>query len=185
MQAALDRAAEQKAVGVRLLQAAFHNRSLSLYSTMGFVAREPVSILQGKPLSVSLPGYAVRPATADDTATCNALCLRVHGFDRGGEVGEAIGRKAASVVEHLGRITGYTTGIAFSAHSVGETNVDLMALLGAASEFGGPGVLVPTRNHELFTWCLAGGLRIVYQMHLMTIGLYSEPAGAWLPSILY
>ncbi|MBV8392311.1 MAG: GNAT family N-acetyltransferase [Alphaproteobacteria bacterium] len=185
MQAVLDRAAERGAAGVRLLQAAFHNRSLSLYSTLGFRTREPVSILQGKPLGLSFPGYTVRPATAADAAACNALCTRVHGFDRGGELGDAIAQKSALVVEHLGRITAYTTGIAFFAHSVGETNRDLMTLLGAAHEFGGPGVLVPTRNHELFTWCLAHGLRVVYQMHLMTTGLYSEPEGAWLPSVMY
>ena len=185
MKAAIDRAAESKSVGVRLLQAGFHNRSLSLYTSLGFVTREPISILQGKPLGFSLPGHIVRSATLDDVVACNALCFRVHGFDRGGEVTDAIGQGAALVVEHLGRITGYTTGLAFGAHSVGETNRDLMALLGAATEFGGPGVLIPTRNHELFAWCLSRGLRVVYQMHLMTIGLYNEPAGAWLPSILY
>jgi hypothetical protein len=34
-------------------------------------------------------------------------------------------------------------------------------------------------------WCLASGLRIVQQSTLMTTGLYSEPVGAWLPSIAY
>ena len=53
MKAAIDRAAESKSVGVRLLQAGFHNRSLSLYTSLGFVTREPVSILQGKPLGFS------------------------------------------------------------------------------------------------------------------------------------
>ena len=76
---------------------------------------------------------------------------------------DAIDQKTASVVEHLGRITGYTTGIAFFAHTVAETNPGLMALIGAASEFGGPGFLLPTRNHEVFTWCLTAGLRLVYQ----------------------
>ena len=33
--------------------------------------------------------------------------------------------------------------------------------------------------------CLKGGLRLVYQMTLMTVGLYSEPTGAWLPSVAY
>jgi hypothetical protein len=28
-------------------------------------------------------------------------------------------------------------------------------------------------------------LRLVKQQTLMTIGLYNEPAGAWLPGILY
>jgi hypothetical protein len=34
-------------------------------------------------------------------------------------------------------------------------------------------------------WCLGEGLRIVYTMTLMTIGLYNQPEGAWLPSVLY
>jgi hypothetical protein len=35
------------------------------------------------------------------------------------------------------------------------------------------------------SWCLGNRLRLVYQMTLMTIGLYSEPAGVWLPSVIY
>jgi hypothetical protein len=58
-------------------------------------------------------------------------------------------------------------------------------LIGAAREFSGPGFFVPTRNHELFCWCLSKGLRLVAQATLMTVGLYSEPDGAWLPSVLY
>ena len=71
------------------------------------------------------------------------------------------------------------------AHTVAETNTGLMALIGAATEYGGPGFLLPTRNHEVFTWCLKGRLRLVYQMTLMTIGLYNEPTGAYMPSVLY
>jgi hypothetical protein len=58
-------------------------------------------------------------------------------------------------------------------------------LIAAAAEFPGPGVLLPTRNHEMFQWCLNRGLKLVFQMTLMSIGLYNEPAGAYLPSILY
>ena len=181
----LNRAQGQRAVGVRLLQAAFHNRSLCLYSTLGFRTREPVSILQGTPLKRKLPGYDVRPATPADRDACNQTCHAVHGFDRRGELEDAIAQKTASVVEHHGRIVGYTTSIAFFAHTVAETNTGLMALIGAAPEYGGPGFLLPTRNHEVFTWCLKGGLRLVYQMTLMTIGLYNEPTGAYMPSVLY
>jgi hypothetical protein len=181
----IDRAAERQAAGVRLLQAGFHNRSLCLYSMLGFRTRETVSILQGKPLKQKIAGYDVRPATPADVAACNAICHAVHGFDRGREVEEAIAHKTAQVVEHAGRITGYTTGVSFVAHTVAESNIGLMALIGAAPSFGGPGFLLPTRNHEVFTWCLKGGLRLVYQMTLMTIGLYNEPTGAWLPSVLY
>ena len=37
----------------------------------------------------------------------------------------------------------------------------------------------------MFRWCLQNDLRLVNQMTLMTIGLYNEPAGAYLPSVLY
>jgi GNAT superfamily N-acetyltransferase len=185
MQDVLKRAEGQRAVGVRLLQAGFHNRSLCLYSTLGFRTREPMSILQGTPLKQKFPGYDVRAATPADVAACNRICHAVHGFTRRGELEDAVAQKTASVVDYAGRITGYTTGIAFMSHTVAETNTGLMALIGAAPEYGGPGFLLPTRNHEVFTWCLKGGLRLVYQMTLMTIGLYNEPTGAYLPSVLY
>lgn len=181
----LDRAQRQQKAGVRLLQAGFNNRSLCLYTKLGFRTREPVSILQGQPLAQKFRGYEVRPAMPADVAACNRVCLGVHGFDRAGELLDAIEQKAASVVEHLGRITGYTTGIAFFGHSVAETNLDLMALIGAGPEFGGPGFLLPTRNHEVFKWSLEAGLKLVCQMTLMTIGLYGEPIGAYMPSVLY
>ena len=106
MQDVLDRAARQQTTGVRLLQSGFHNRSLCLYTKLGFCTREPVSILQGKPLGRKFPGYEVRPAMAADVAACNRICLQVHGFHRAGELRDAIEQRAASVVEHLGRITG-------------------------------------------------------------------------------
>jgi hypothetical protein len=58
-------------------------------------------------------------------------------------------------------------------------------LIAAAHSFDGPGILVPTRNSALFRWCLESGLRVVYPMTLMTVGLYNEPTGASLPSIWY
>jgi hypothetical protein len=116
---------------------------------------------------------------------CNALCRRVHGFDRDAELTDAIAQKSATVVEHLERITGYSTEIGFFAHAVGESNEDLKALIGAATSFTGPGFLLPTRNYEVFRWCLDNGLRLIKQQMLMTIGLYNEPAGAYLPSVLY
>jgi hypothetical protein len=89
------------------------------------------------------------------------------------------------VVEYAGRITGYATMIGFFGHAVAEGNDDLKALIGAAPAFPGPGFLLPTRNSHMLRWCLAHGLRVVQPMTLMSTGLYNEPAGAWLPSILY
>jgi predicted N-acetyltransferase YhbS len=184
MQAAIDHFKAANVPGIRLVQAAYHNRSLCLYTRLGFQTREPLSVMQGPALNIKFAGYDVRPATERDIAACNALCRRVHGFERGVELREAISARSAMVVEHQGRITGYATDIGFFAHAVAETNHDLKSLIGAASAFQGPGFLLPTRNHEVFAWCLDSNLKLVMQMTLMSIGLYNEPAGTWLPSIL-
>jgi predicted N-acetyltransferase YhbS len=181
----LARVAARGAPGVRLVQSAYHNRSLSLYTKLGFDAREPLSTMQGRPLGLTVADYAVRAATEADIEACNAVCTRVHGHDRGGELRDAVRQGTATVVEHEGRITGYATSIAFFGHAVGESNAELRALIAAAPAFGGPGFLLPTRNAELFRWCLAHGLRVVQPMTLMSRGLYNEPAGAFVPSIAY
>ena len=106
MQAVVDHFAARNFPGIRLVQAAYHNRSLCLYTKLGFRTREPLSVIQGPPLNAKLPGYEVRPATKEDIAACNLLCRRVHGFDRDGELRDAIDAKTARVVEHMGRITG-------------------------------------------------------------------------------
>jgi len=185
MENVLERAGARNFAGVRLVQTAYHNRSLCLYTKLGFDTREPLSVMQGKPLNLRMAGYDVRSAKEADLEACNRLCVRVHGHHRGGELLDAIRSGGATVVERLGRITGYATAIAFFGHMVGESIDDVRALIGAAPMLMGPGILVPTRNGELFRWCLANGLRLVQQMTLMTIGLYNEPSGAYLPSIHY
>jgi predicted N-acetyltransferase YhbS len=185
MDAVHERAAHKNFAGVRLIQAGFHTRSLSLYTKLGYNVREHLACMQGRPLGVSREGHVVRAATEADIVNCNTLCQHVHGHDRGGELRDAVARRSATVVEHDGRITGYATIIGFFGHAVGETNNDLKALIGRAQEFAGPGFLLPTRNGELFRWCLSNGLQITQPMTLMSKGLYNEPAGAFLPSILY
>jgi predicted N-acetyltransferase YhbS len=185
MRAVMDDAEKQNVEGIRLVQAAYHNRSLCLYTRMDFQTREPLSVMQGTTLNLRFAEYNVRRATNTDFEACNELCRNVHGFDRGLELKDAIGRNTATVVEHHGRITGYATMVGFFAHAVAQSNRDLQALIGAAPSFPGPGFLLPTRNHEVFKWCLDNGLRLVMQMTLMSTGLYKEPTGCYLPSILY
>jgi predicted N-acetyltransferase YhbS len=185
MQHVMNRVAVRRFPGVRLVQAAYHNRSLSLYTKLGFAAREPLSTIQGKAILSHIPGYIVRPATIGDLSACNQLCMRVHGHDRRGELHDAIKRGVARVVEHNDHITGYATTIGYLGHAVSETNEGSKALISEASEFWGPGFLLPTRNAEIFRWCLEQGLRVIQPMTLMSIGLYNEPAGAFLASVLY
>jgi GNAT superfamily N-acetyltransferase len=185
MEAVLQQEHDRGAVGVRLVQTAYHYRSLALYTKLGFVVREPLSVIQGTPPVLSVPGLGVRPAREHDLAVCNELCARVHGHDRGGELRDAIAAGTAHVVERPGGICGYASGFGYGWHAVAETNEPLIALIASAQAFLGLGILVPTRNTEFLQWCLAHGLRIVQQSTLMSIGLYNEPSGAWLPSITY
>ena len=185
MQDVLQRVRDRGFAGVRLVQAAYHSRSLSLYTKLGFDTREPLSLIQGQAMGLEIPGHSVRPASEADLEACNELCLRVHGHDRGSELAGAIKEGTATLVERAGRVTGYATMVGFFGHAVAENNEDMKALIGAASAFAGSGFLLPTRNGELLRWCLANGLRVVQPMTLMSKGLYSEPAGVFLPSIIY
>jgi predicted N-acetyltransferase YhbS len=185
MQAVMDRANRNGAAGIRLVQAAFHNRSLSLYASLGFDIREPISCMQGQTRERSIPGCVVRFAQPADQVACNALSRQVHGFDRAAELTYAIQEGSARVVERGDRITGYTTNLGFFGHSTTETNVDMQALLTSVESFASPGILVPSRNSALLRWCMANGLRVVQPMTLMSTGLYNDPAGTWLPSIVF
>jgi ribosomal protein S18 acetylase RimI-like enzyme len=184
MEAVLERAASRAFPGVRLVQAAHNRVSLALYLRLGFTVREPLACFTGLPVLAGVPGSTVRPAMPEDVAACDALCFRVHGHTRSGELARAVDQGTARVVERAGRITGYATLVAFNGHGVAETTEDLHVLIGAASSIAGPGLLVPLRNGELVRWCLAHGLRITQTMTLMTIGLYNEPSGAWFPSVI-
>jgi hypothetical protein len=184
----MERAANKNFPAIRLLQTSYNSQSLSLYVNLGFEIREPISNMQGKPIQKVIPGRDVRKATESDLKRCNAICKEIHGHDRNGELRESITQGTAQVVLCRDRITGYTTGLTFFNHSVGFTNDDIMALIGSSltnDSYGGPGILIPSRNTQLLRWCLDNGLRIVQQLTLMTVGLYNEPAGSYMPSVLY
>lgn len=185
MRAVIDRSAERKFAGTRLVQAAYHCRSLSLYTKLGFTAREQLLRIYGPAVGKAAPGHTVRQATQADAAACNALCSRVHGYDRGGELRDAIAQSKATVAEREGRVVGYSTGLAYFGHSIAEDNRALMALLSAAPAIDASGFLLPSGNAEVFRWCLAQGWRVLQVNTLMTLGLYNQPEGAWIASILY
>ena len=127
----------------------------------------------------------MRVATTADEDACNALSRRVHGFDRAVELAQATSRGTARVVEQGGRVTGYSTHLAFFGHSTAETNLDMQALLVSVESFGGLEFLSPLAT----AFCCGGAcrmdLRVVQPMTLMSSGLYNDPAGAWLPSVLF
>lgn len=169
----------------QLIQSAYHSRSLCLYAKLGFVATDMLSHMINGPVNAEVPGRTVRQATEDDAAACNGLSRQVHGFHRAGEVEGAIRRNSALVVEDGDEITGYTTGVGFTGHGVGRSSEDLEALIASVDDFTGPGIIIPTSNYELFSWCLENGLRLDRQFTLMDTDP-SDPSGepAYWPGIL-
>ncbi len=146
----MERAMISEFAGVRLLQTAYHNRSLSLYAKLGFQPREFIVTLQGEPLQISIPGYEVRPATHDDLDSCIRVCESVHGHERVRELEDAIEQESARVIECNGHIVGYTTAVAFFGHSVAGSNDGLKALIADAEQFAGPGFLLPRVMRQCF-----------------------------------
>ena len=176
------------APGIRLLQDSFNMRSLSLYESLGFDVKEPVAVMSGKPRSAPAEGIDVRPLDEGDLEQCEALCARIHGFERTNELRDAIQGMAPFVAVRDGRVTAYASSVTFWPlnHGVAESDEDMQALLlGASAALEEPiALLVPLRS-DLFRWCLAEGLRLVKPMNLMALGEYKEPQGSWFPSVLY
>jgi hypothetical protein len=136
-------------VGVRLVQASYHRRSLALNSKLGFDVRELLITMQGSCARVDVAGRTVRVGTEQDVGACDALRTRAHGHDRTGEVRYSVEQRIALVVEQDGQMTGYATSVGFFGPAVGASNDDLKALIGSAPSFPGPGFLMPARSGEL------------------------------------
>lgn len=185
MQAVLERGKD--AAGIRLVQDAFNTRSISLYASLGFQAKEPLMLMSGQPKSRPGPEFEVRPLVAEDAGACGELCRRVHGFPRDSDVAFALKAFKPFVVRRDGRMTGYLTAATFwiPNHGVAETEEDMKALIGgAAGAVSDPiSLLIPIRQASLFRWCLGEGMRVVKPMTLMAIGAYREPNGSFFPSV--
>jgi predicted N-acetyltransferase YhbS len=186
MDAVIER--ETDARGIRLLQDAFHMRSLSLYEKLGFRVTAGCVVMTGQPMAEPASDLDVRPLTEDDLEECGRLCERIHGFARNGALADAMQGMNPFVALRDGSIVAYASALSFwpMAHGVGESDEDLQGLLaGGAAATGEPIALLVPLESELFPWALDVGLRAVKPMNLMSMGFYQEPHGAWFPSVLY
>ncbi|HYO07846.1 MAG TPA: GNAT family N-acetyltransferase [Tepidisphaeraceae bacterium] len=187
MQAIID--AGRDMPGIRLVQDSFNRASLSLYASLGFDVREPLAVMTGKLAAPAPAGATARPMTADDLPRCAEICTRVHGFDRTGELRDAIGMFRAHVLERGGRVVAYASSpwIWHMNHGVAETEADLHDLLaGISATVPDPiALLVPLRQTDLFRWLMSQGARVMKPMNLMSMGWYQEPVGNWFPSVEY
>lgn len=190
--AALSQACKQNHDQVRLVQSPSHIRSFVLYTKSGFVLREPLLLMQGRPLksgintSSSSRSNNVRPVRDDgDISVCNELCKTVHGFSRDMELSQAKDQGVATLIVRDGAITGYAAGLGIFGHAVAKSNNDLKALIANAPAVLGPGFFAPARNREVVNWLLQNGFQIGWPANLMTFGPYKEPPMPFLPSLAY
>lgn len=188
MEAVIERG--KTSAGVRLVQDSFNATSLSLYSSLGFDVREPLVLLEGNLIGDAPPDVTVRPIKDEDYESCAELCRRIHGFDRVNELMNRFPFVTPFVALRDGRITAYTSAPQSWAlnHAVAETTSDMRAVLtGAANSLQGEPIsfLLPTRQSDLFRWCLQKGMRVVKPMTLMSMGEYNEPRGCYLTSVGY
>ncbi len=188
MKAVIERG--KPSAGVRLVQDSFNATSLSLYTSLGFDVREPLALMQGKLTGDVPPEITVRTIKEEDYERCAELCRRVHGFDRVNELKNTPPFLTSFVALKEGRIIAYASAPQFWAlnHAVAETTSDMCALLtGAGNLLQGEPIsfLLPTRQSDLFRWCLQKGMRVVKPMTLMSMGEYNEPRGCYLTSVGY
>lgn len=179
----------RNAVGIRLLQDSFNPVSLALYASLGLEVKESTIVMIGKPKGIINSGCEVRPLRNSDLDECATLCKKVHGYERTNELQDALKNFDPFVIVREGHVTGYVTAATFwqANHGVAKTEEDLKSLLsGAAMLSQAPlSLLLPTRQANLFRWCLNNGLRAVRPMTLMAIGKYQEPKGYYFPSVFY
>jgi len=102
---------------IRLVQAAFHNRSLALYTKLGFNTVEPLSVMQGPAIDKEIDGLKVRKIEERDIDDADSVCRDVYGLSRKNEIAGAVQQGTGTVVENEGQVTGYSTSVAFFVHS--------------------------------------------------------------------
>ncbi|HYY57289.1 MAG TPA: GNAT family N-acetyltransferase [Pyrinomonadaceae bacterium] len=188
MEAVIERG--QASNGIRLVQDSFNMASLSLYAGLGFDVKEPLVCIEGE-LKGDVPSdVEVRPIKEEDFEGCAELCRKAHGFERTGELKNIPPFLKSFVAMRAGRITAYAAAPHFWAlnHAVAESEEDMRALLTGAGNLGeGQPIsfLLPSRQTDLFRWCLKKGMRAVKPMTLMAMGEYREPGACYLPSVGY
>ena len=179
-QAILDRMMEEAGDrSVRLLQDAFNNATLALYSRYGFVVREQVTCVTGQPTDA--PVNAWRSRATGDAARSEALHRRVMGFDRPSFPTTPI------VTKHDGELNGFIAPGSEYPFAVADEESALKDLIRAVvQEFDKPVTLaVPAAHADTLRWMLNNHGRVIRSMNLMVRGPYARPNGARLNSGSY
>lgn len=187
MEAVIERGKD--AAGIRLVQDTFNTKSMSLYASLGFDVKEPLALMTGKPVGEISKDIEVRPMQSEDLDECEELSQKVHGFERTGELRDALAVFKPFVAIRDGKITAYSSTSFFWQlnHGAAVSEEDMRALLiGSSRQIEEPlSLLLPTRQASFHRWSLKAGMKMVKPMTLMAMGEYHEPRGCYFASVEY
>jgi ribosomal protein S18 acetylase RimI-like enzyme len=179
-QAILDRMIEHAGgASIRLLQDAFNNATLALYSRYGFVVREQVTCIQGKPPTPK-SDLTITHDT-DPAGTSEALHRAIMGFNRPAF-------PTRPVMAHRGaELAGFIAPGTEYPYAAADNEDTLMALIaGLAADLDSPiTVAIPAAHSQTLRWMLDRDGRVIRSMNLMVRGAYQRPSGARLNSGSY
>jgi GNAT superfamily N-acetyltransferase len=183
-QAILDRMIERAGgASIRLLQDAFNNATLALYSRYGFVVQEQVTCITGKPPAPS-PSAGTGLAITHDTdpaGTSEALHRAIMGFNRPSF-------PTRPVMAHRGAdLAGFIAPGTEYPYAAADNEDTLMALIaGLTAELNAPvTIAIPAAHPQTLRWMLDRDARVIRSMNLMVRGPYARPNGARLTSGSY
>ena len=179
-QAILDRMIETAGgASIRLLQDAFNNATLALYSRYGFVVREQITCVTGKP-GPKTSDLTITHDT-DSAGTSEALHHHVMGFNRPSF-------PTRPITAHRGaNLAGFIAPGTEYPYAVADNEDTLIALIsGLAVELDAPiTAAIPAVHSQILRWMLDHDARVIRSMNLMVRGSYSRPNGACLNSGSY
>jgi predicted N-acetyltransferase YhbS len=207
MEAVISRAKEVGKKSIRLLQEAPNTVSYSLYAKMGFIPQDQLAVFDGVAAKPMIPieecskSFTIRQMTSDDFAAAAAIHKRVVGTDRLPEISTRLSEFSKKVfgiplvaysVMRPGTLVGFISSSNFFGFLVSESEEIASALYYEFSNtnkhFSVHVLKVMGRlNPILLRWALGeGGLKLVRQMTLMSLGDYRPPeGGVYCPGGLY
>uniref|UniRef100_B8HP11 GCN5-related N-acetyltransferase n=1 Tax=Cyanothece sp. (strain PCC 7425 / ATCC 29141) TaxID=395961 RepID=B8HP11_CYAP4 len=169
---------------LRLFQEAINTTSLSLYTALGFDWRGSAVLMQAQPASTDDP--SIRPLSVDDLDSIALLSRTAYGFSRAGDAAQLLAAQIPGFLRQRdGRAVGYLISSLFG-HGGAETEEDLFALIAQAARQVPPQMaafICPLSRPEAFRRALAAGHRTIKLLSYMSLGDFTEPGGAYLPSI--
>ncbi|MGW7369704.1 thioester reductase domain-containing protein, partial [Streptomyces sp. NPDC054841] len=189
---------------VRAVQVTNNLGAYRLYSSLGFVPREQLSVVSGyaPPTPGNMAGFEVRPMTEADVDVCRQLYLTVNGHARDGEIRMAAKRAFAWSAPYVvvdresGEVAGYTTGLSDLGHLTAVSESAARALYAGAGELmrrndphgPAPRLRIPGRLlPETLRWAVrTRGLSLVRLETLIARGGYTTPeSGVYCPGLSY